>query len=301
MAAPAPAGAAGQVGRAGLPRTARAGARLLWRPGLRYGVVVFAVIVLLATLGPLVWHQPVQKVDVRAALEAPSTAHPMGTDQVGRDVLARFDRGAGISLLVGVIAVLASTLGGTALGLVAGTARPWADNVLMRIADCFLAFPPIILAMAVTVGLGTGLPAATIGVTCAIIPYTARLVRSDVLRLRSRAFVEAAQALGASRRRIVLRHLLPNLSATILAQASISFGYSVLAVAGLSFIGLGAQIPTPEWGAMLTEGFQYVLTGAWWIGVFPGLGLLLAVSAANSLADGIRVQLEPRNARSEAT
>jgi peptide/nickel transport system permease protein len=261
----------------------------------RLPIIALGVIIAFAAIGPLVWRQSVTHTDVSQALEPPSTSHPMGTDDVGRDVLARFDRGAAISLIVGAIVVLTSTIIGGAIGLFSGTSRQWVDNVLMRLIDTLLAFPPVILAMAVTLGLGLGLVAATLGVTFTVIPYTARLVRSEVLRLRSQAFIEAAVAIGASRPRIMLRHLLPNLSATLLAQGSASFGYAVLAIAGLGFIGLGAQIPTPEWGTMITEGFQYVLTGAWWMGVFPGLGLLVAVSATIALADDVRVVLQRRS------
>lgn len=266
------------------------------RPGL-VPMAMLGLLVLLAVVGPLVWTKPIDTVNVSAALEAPSSAHPMGTDEVGRDVFARFMRGAGISLAVGVIIALIGTLVGGAIGVLAGIERKWVDTLLMRLMDCLLAFPPLILAMAVTVGLGAGLETAAIGVTLTVIPYTARLVRSDVLRLRSVPFIEAAWALGATRRRVVLRHLLPSLVPTMLAQTSAVFGAAILAIAGLGFIGLGAQVPTPEWGTMITEGFQYVLTGAWWIGVFPGIGLLLAVTAFNALADDVRELLDPRRAR----
>jgi peptide/nickel transport system permease protein len=160
--------------------------------------------------------------------------------------------------------------------------------------DVILAFPPLMLAMAVTVGLGTGIRTAAIGIMLACVPWYARLLRSEVLRLRSLPFVEAAAAIGTSRPRILFRHVVPHVIPTILIQAASVFGFAVLTLAALGFVGLGAQIPTPEWGAMITEGLQYTLTGQWWVGVFPGLGLLVAVTAATVLADRMRDLLDPR-------
>jgi peptide/nickel transport system permease protein len=264
-------------------------------PGIWIPVAVLAALIGLSLVGPLLWTVDPLQVDVSASLQPPSRLHPMGTDGVGRDVFARFIAGAQISLVVGMIVVVIGALIGGLSGLVAGALGGKVDNVLMRVMDAILAFPPLILAMAVTVGLGVGIRTAAIGIIVPSIPWYARIIRSDVIRVRGLPFVEAAAAIGASRTRIIRFHILPHVFSTLIIQAAVSFGYSVLSLASLGFIGLGAQIPTPEWGAMITDGLHYALTGRWWIGLFPGLGLLLAITAANSLADRARDLLDPRN------
>ncbi len=218
----------------------------------------------------------------------------MGTDDVGRDIFARFNEGAQISLAVGAIVVLAGAVVGGAIGLIAGVTGSWPDTVLMRILDAILAFPPLILAMAVTVGLGAGAVTASVGIIITTIPYYARLLRSDVLKLRSQLFVEAAAAIGASPRRILLRHIAPHTMPTLLIQSAAVFGYAILTLAALGFVGLGVQVPTPEWGTMITDGLNYALTGQWWISLFPGIGVLAAVVAASIIADRARDILDPR-------
>jgi peptide/nickel transport system permease protein len=253
-----------------------------------------AVLLFLALLGPLVWSRDPLAVDLGASLSGPSAAHPMGTDSLGRDIFARFNDGAGISLAVGAVVVVTGALIGGVIGLVAGFFGGWLDTVLMRSMDAVLAFPPLILAMAVTVGLGVGLKTAALGIMITSVPYYARLLRSEVLRIRSLLFVEAAAALGASRKRIMARHIAPHTVSTLFIQAAAVFGYAILSLAALGFVGLGAQIPTPEWGAMITDGLQYTLTGQWWITFFPGLGVLAAVTAASIVADRARDILDPR-------
>lgn len=218
----------------------------------------------------------------------------MGTDSVGRDIFARFLRGAQISLSIGFIVILAGSVCGGTIGLLAGSLGGWVDVVLMRVMDAILAFPSIVLAMAVTVGLGAGIKAAALGITISSVPWYARVLRSEVLRVRALPFVDAASALGATRTRLVVRHVVPHVVPTLFIQAAAAFGFAILALAGLGFIGLGAQIPTPEWGAMITDGLQYALTGQWWVGVFPGVGVLVAVTAANLIADRARDILDPR-------
>jgi peptide/nickel transport system permease protein len=218
----------------------------------------------------------------------------MGTDAVGRDVFARFNSGAGISLAVGAGVVIVGAILGGAIGIVSGTTGGRLDAVLMRVMDALLSFPPLVLAMAVTIGLGAGLYTAALGIMLTSVPYYARLLRSEVIRIRSLPFIEAAQALGARRRRVMGRHIVPHVMSTLLIQAAAVFGYAILTLAALGFVGLGARVPTPEWGAMITDGLQYFLTGQWWIGVFPGLGVLLAVTAASVIADRARDILDPR-------
>ncbi|GAC1408521.1 MAG: ABC transporter permease [Chloroflexota bacterium] len=255
---------------------------------------IFAILILLAVFGPVVWRADAVNVNLDQTLQSPSLQHPFGTDEIGRDVLARFMSGARISLEVGIVVVIVGAIVGGLVGLIAGALGAWIDNVLMRIMDALLSFPPLILAMMVTVGLGVGLQTAALGIILTSVPYYARILRSEVLKVRSLDFIQGAIALGASQRRIMFRHILPNSISTVLVQASAIFGYSILTLAALGFVGLGAQIPTPEWGTMITEGQSYFLTGKWWIGVFPGIGLLVAVTAANLLADRLRDVLDPR-------
>lgn len=252
------------------------------------------VLVFLALFGHLIWPKDPLAIDVGSSLAPPSSAHPMGTDGVGRDVFARFNEGARISLAVGSVVVIVGAVIGGLLGIVAGAVGGWFDATLMRVMDAILAFPPLILAMAVTVGLGAGLYTAALGIMLTSLPYYARLLRSEVLRIRSLPFIEAARALGARRARIIGRHIVPHVVSTLLIQAAAVFGYAILTLAALGFVGLGAKVPTPEWGTMITDGLQYFLTGQWWIGVFPGIGVLIAVTAASVIADRARDILDPR-------
>lgn len=271
--------------------------RTLRRRGLALPLGILGILVLAALLGPILWQHDPLEMDFGAPLDPPSLAHPMGTDGNGRDVLSRFFYGARISLLAGAIVVVAGFIIGGGAGLLAGMSGRLVDNIIMRVMDALAAFPPLILAMAVTVGLGVGLPSATLGVMLSSVPFYARLIRADVVRLRALPFIEATVAIGASRMRITLRHLVPHTASTMLIQAAAVFGYAILSLAGLGFIGLGAQVPEPEWGAMITDGMQYALTGQWWVALFPGIGVLLAVIGANMLADRIRDRLDPRGQR----
>lgn len=257
-------------------------------------LAVLALLVLFAIIAPIVWGQAPDKQDLINSLQGPSFSHPFGTDQLGRDVFARVASGARISLVVASLVTLAGALVGGLIGLLAGTIGGASDGVVMRIMDSILAFPPLILAMAVTVGLGIGLNTAAIGVALVSVPWYARLLRSEALRIRSLPFIEAAHAMGATRGRIITRHVVPHMLPVLFIQMAAAFGYAVLALAGLSFVGLGAQVPTPEWGAMITEGLSYSLTGQWWISICPGVGLLITVTAASMLSDRMRDLLDPR-------
>jgi peptide/nickel transport system permease protein len=273
----------------------RAGIRFVARdPALAAAAIALLLLAFVAIVGPVVWTTDPLALDVGASLEGPSAAHPMGTDGIGRDILARFNEGARISLGVGVVVVAVGAVIGGLIGLVSGAVGGWLDVALMRVMDAILAFPPLVLAMAVTVGLGPGLENAALGIILTTIPFYGRLLRSEVLRIRSLPFIEAARAAGATRARIIGRHIVPHVISTLLIQGAAVFGYAILTLAALGFVGLGVKVPTPEWGTMITDGLNYALTGKWWIGVFPGLGVLLAVTAANILADRVRDILDPR-------
>jgi peptide/nickel transport system permease protein len=264
------------------------------RPSLVIASAGFCAIVLLAVFGPILWPEDPFAIDLEAALEGPSGAHPMGTDDLGRDVLARFLRGAGISLLVGGAAVLLGAVIGGMVGVVSGAFGGTSERVLMSVVDAILAFPPLLLAMAVSIALGAGLESAALGIVIVSVPMYARVMRSEVVRMRSSGFIEATLALGATRWSVLGRHIVPNSFATLPILAAMNFGLAILTLAALGFIGLGAQIPTPEWGLMITQGQQYMLTGAWWVAIFPGLGVLAVVVATGVISDSLRDLLDPR-------
>lgn len=262
---------------------------------LLFGVIILGAIVFLALFGRLLWPLDPLRVDILNSLLPPSFEHPMGTDDVGRDVFARFIQGAQVSIGVAIGVTIAGTLIGGTLGLLAGLVGGWFDAVISRVMDAILAFPPLILAMAVAIGLGAGIVSAAIGVILAAIPWYFRLLRSEVLRLRTLMYVESAQALGASNFRLIRLHILPQTTSTIFIQASSVFSFSILTLAALGFVGLGIQPPTPEWGTMITEGLAFALTGQWWLGFFPGLGIFMLAVSANLIADRLRDIYDPKS------
>jgi peptide/nickel transport system permease protein len=225
-------------------------------------------------------------------LTAPSGAHLFGTDEIGRDVLSRVLAGAGVSLSVAAVVLISGVVVGTILGALAGLFAGVVDEIIMRVTDVFLAFPSFILAAAVSASIGPGLNTLIISLSIVWWPWYARLARGQVLQIRSLDFVEAARALGVGTPRLLLRHILPNAVAPILVQVSLDVGYAILAASGLSFLGLGVQAPTPEWGTMIADA-QNHLQDAWWMAAFPGAALAVAVLAFNLLGDGLRDFLEP--------
>ncbi|HWG09574.1 MAG TPA: ABC transporter permease [Solirubrobacteraceae bacterium] len=275
-------------------RARRASRALLSDRRIAVPLGVLVALVLFAIFAPIFWKYGPNTQDLINSLKSPSTNHPMGTDQLGRDVFARFAQGARISLIVATLVTVAGAIVGGLIGLLAGTIGGFSDGVAMRAMDAILAFPPLILAMAVTVGLGIGLNTAAIGVALVSVPWYARLLRSEALRIRSLPFIEASYAIGMTRARVISRHVIPHMMPVLFIQMAAAFGYAVLGLASLSFVGLGAQVPTAEWGAMITEGLSYSLTGQWWISIFPGLGLLVTVTAASMLSDRLRDLLDPR-------
>lgn len=246
--------------------------------------VVFAP--LLAPYDPLDQSFPRQ-------LQAPSRQFPLGTDEFGRDILSRIIFGARIALGIGTLAVGIAVALGVPLGLVAGYFGGLLDTAIMRTMDVLLAFPYLLLALIVVTLLGFGLTNVMIAVGLVYVPQYSRIVRSVTLSVRERLFVEAAHALGGSHARVMIRHVLPNCLAPIIVQTTLSLGWAIVNAAGLSFLGLGAQPPTPEWGAMLSSGREY-MRNAPWITTFPGLAILLTALGFNLLGDGVRDALDPR-------
>jgi peptide/nickel transport system permease protein len=272
--------------------------RIFWRRFRKettalLGLVVIIFFFLLALLAP--WISPYDPLaqNIPASLAAPGPEHWMGADKLGRDIFSRILHGARISLFSGIAVIAMAGVFGSLVGLVAGYARGWWDEALMRITDIFFAFPSLILAMAIAGALGPSLQNALIAVAVVTWPVYARLVRGQVLTLREREFVQAARAVGATDSVIIRRHLLPNTLSPLLVQASFDMGGIILAVAGLSFIGFGAQPPMPEWGVMISEGRNYITTH-WWLTFFPAMGMLFAVAGFNLVGDGLRDVLDPR-------
>jgi peptide/nickel transport system permease protein len=264
-------------------------------------VVSFALIALFAAcavLAPLLAPYDPLLQDLGSRLRPPSPEHWLGTDSLGRDIASRILYGARISLIIGVVVVASAGVVGTIIGLIAGYAGGLVDEALMRLTEVFLAFPALILAMAIAGALGPSLTNAIIAIAAVSWAVYARLTRGQILSLRQREFVEAARAIGASRVRIVWHHLLPNVLAPLMIQASFDLGSSIIAAAGLSFIGFGAQPPTPEWGVMISEGRNYISTQPW-LSLFPGLAILFAVGSFNLLGDGLRDAFDPRLSRSK--
>ena len=230
--------------------------------------------------------------DIAHRLQGPSASHLMGTDSLGRDVLSRTLLGSRVSLPVALIVILVSGTFGSALGALAGFAGGFIDEAIMRLCDITLAFPAIVLAMAITASLGTSLTNAMIAIVIVWWPLYARLMRAQVLTILPRDHVLGARAVGANEVRVMVRHVLPLAIGPVLVQATMDFGSIVLLTAGLSFIGLGAVPPSPEWGAMISDGRQQFYS--WWIASAPGLAILSVVLASNFLGDGLLDLLDPR-------
>jgi peptide/nickel transport system permease protein len=257
------------------------------------GFAMVVALVLVALIGPLLAPYGPTAQSLPDQLQAPSAHHWLGTDEFGRDILSRIVSGARLALLIGLLADAVALSAGSLLGLVAAFYGRWGDAVVMRTMDVFLAFPYLLLAMVVIAILGAGLTPAVIAIGIVYVPQFARLIRSVALAVREEQYVEAARALGVGRTQIVLRHALRNVAPPAIAQATLLFGIAILEVAGLGFLGLGAQPPTPEWGAMLAESRTYILI-SWWLGAFPGLAIMVSVLAFTLLGDGLRDLFDPR-------
>ncbi len=228
-------------------------------------------------------------------LKAPSAIYPLGTDEMGRDIYTRIVHGAHLTLGVAVLAVAIACVAGTAIGLGAGYHGGWVDGAVMRVTDIFLAFPPLILAMAIVASLGQSMFNSVLGVSGIWWAQYARLVRARVLEIKEQEYVLSARALGGGHARILARHVIPNGLAPVIVKASIDLGLAILMLSALSFMGLGAKPPIPEWGAMITTGRNYFLD-YWWVATFPGLAIFVTVLAFNVLGDWIRDVLDPRTA-----
>lgn len=253
-------------------------------------VVIFLVIAIFAPL--IAPYDPLEQ-NMQIKLESPSFAHPFGTDEFGRDILSRIMYGAQISLMIGVISVLFAVIFGVALGTVAGYFGGLLDSIIMRIMDVLLAFPSFLLAMAIVSVLGPGMINVMIAIGVFSIPTFSRIARSEVISIKNKEYIEAAQAIGAKDRLIIFKHLIPNSISPIIVLSTLRIATSIITAAGLSFLGMGAQPPTPEWGAMLSEGREY-LRVAPHVSTIPGLAIMFMVLGFNMLGDGLRDALDPK-------
>jgi len=267
--------------------------RLLRQRGAVLGLVILAALALMALAAPWLSPRDPIKTSPREALQAPGPRFLLGSDQYGRDVASRALHGARLSLTVGLISVSIAVGLGTPVGLMSGYYGGRVDGFVMRVVDVLLAFPGILLALAIVSVLSPGLNNVMIAVGLSAVPNYARLVRASVLSAREQLYVEAARALGSRDLSIVTRYILPNVVAPLIVTGTLGLGTAILSAAALSFLGLGSQPPQPEWGRMLSEGRDY-LREAWWISTVPGLGIMLTVLAMNLLGDGLRDVLDPR-------
>lgn len=267
--------------------------RVLRRVSAIVGLAITVVFLLLTVLAPLVAPYDPFDQDLSSALSPPSWSHILGADQYGRDMFSRVLYGTRTALLAVVVADGLALLLGSTLGLLSGFFGGWVEAVIMRLVDVVLAFPYLLLALIIVAALGPGLTHSMIAIGIVYTPQYARLLRGQVLSVRQSDYVRASRALGASRLRLMLRHVLPNSATPILVMATLQAGSVVVETAGLSFLGLGAQPPSPDWGALLADGQSYFLT-AWWIATFPGLAIFLVVLGFNLLGDALRDHFDPR-------
>jgi ABC-type dipeptide/oligopeptide/nickel transport system permease subunit len=258
-----------------------------------FGLGLLALLLALALAAPLLTAEDPVRQNLAAVLAPASAAHPLGTDHLGRDMLARLLHGGRLSLVIGFLAVGVGLAVGVPLGAISGFQGGRTDLLIQRFADILLSFPGFLLALSLVAILGVGLQNVIISVGISAVPSFIRLVRGSVLSIREQVYVEAAHAVGVARRAIIFRHVLPNAMAPVIVQATLSLGSAILVAAGLGFLGLGLQPPTPEWGSMLGDGRQYIFRAPC-LTTLPGLAIFLAVLGFNLFGDGLRDALDPR-------
>lgn len=260
------------------------------------GLIAFGLIVLMALAAPIIAPYPPNELNPVDSLQPPSPWYWFGTDSFGRDTLSRVIWGSRISVQVGFVSVAISVVGGAILGLLSGYHRGWVDLVVSRLTDVMLAFPGILLALVIIAVLGRNLTSAMIAVGVSAMPGYIRVVRGSVLSVREHDYVLAAQVIGCGSNRILLRHILPNVIAPVIVLATLGIPNAIIAGASLSFLGLGVQPPTSDWGEMLSSGRNYFALAPW-LSIFPGLAIVVTVLAINLFGDGLRDALDPRQAR----
>lgn len=267
--------------------------RLMRHPAGIVGLVIVGLVILLAIFAPLVTPVDPYTMNRIDTLQGPSRSHPMGTDELGRDLFSRIVYGARTSLTVAASAVVIATLIGTPIGIIAGYFEGWVDSLSMRVMDVVFAFPALLLALAITAFLGPNLRNATLALGIVYAPGFARIVRGPVLSAKHQEYVEASRVSGAGTSRILIRHILPNVISPLIVSATVTFSFALLAEAALSYLGLGAQPPEPSWGAMLSGGRRFMETVPS-LAIFPGLAIMVTVLGSNLLGDALRDVLDPR-------
>lgn len=273
--------------------------RLRQSPLSIVGIILVTAIMLIAVLAPIIAPYPEDAAGttrMNDRLTAPNDTYLMGTDDVGRDVFSRTLIATQTSVVIGVIVQVIAILIGVPLGAVSGYMGGWIDEIIMRLTDIFLTVPALLLAMAMAAALGTGMINAMLAISLVWWPGYARLTRAQVLSLRERDFIESARAIGASSWYTIVRHVLPNVLSSVIIKASMDIGFAILVTAGLGYIGVGVQEPTPEWGVMISVGRSF-LQDAWWISVFPGVAMFVTVLGFNLLGDGLRDVFDPKTRR----
>lgn len=267
--------------------------KIMKNKGAIIGSVILLFFIITSALAPIIAPYPVNEMNFDDSLQGPSLEHWLGTDEFGRDIWTRMLYGGRVSLLMGLFAVTISGTIGVTLGVIAGYYRKL-DIYIMQFIDILMTFPSLLMAIAIVAVLGVGLTNAMIAVAISAVPSFVRVVRGSVLSIRETEYVEAARALGVKNLRIVGKHILPNVISPIIILATLEFGGSILSAAALSFLGLGAQPPNPEWGALVYVGKSF-LSQAWWMTLFPGLAIMLVVLGFNLLGDGLRDALDPKS------
>ena len=259
-------------------------------------LIILVLLIVGALLAPYIIPYPEDLADAthtQIKLQAPSLEHLMGTDELGRDIFSRVVYGARVSLSAALAAVGLSLVIGIPLGAIAGSFGGWVDNLIMRITDVFLSFPPLLLAIAMVAVMGSSLNNAILAIALSWWPWYTRLIRGQAISVKERKFVQAAETIGTDRMKIIFKHIIPNCISPVIVQASMDIGGVILTVASLSFLGLGAQLPTPEWGLMISMGRRF-FPDSWWYCIFPGLAIFVTVLCFNLLGDAIREILDPK-------
>ena len=269
--------------------------RLISLNTARLGMAIIGILLLVAVLAPIVHdYNPKTDSNLRARLNPPSREHLLGADNLGRDVLVRLIHGARYSLGVGIISVGIALIIGGLLGMMAGFVGGKTGNTIMRCMDIVMAFPGMLLAIAIVAVRGPGLNNTMVAIGVVSIPFYARLARSTVLGVNAMEYITAARCVGTTNSRILFRHIFPNILSPVIVQSTLGMASAILSAAGLGFLGLGQQPPKPEWGSMLSDCYKFLATGAWWVIIPPGVAIMLTVLGFNLLGDGLRDALDPR-------